>query len=478
MQNEVYIADIEVRLRSNEAGYMLGLYRRERSSGQAAAISMLTADVMRAYGRHLVLLEEAEGEEFTILYSGEETPLPKGSETTGKKTTDIDSGKAEFFRLGCRESAATNDAVCVNHLDSVGSAVHRWECLFLPLEDNEHRRMFVALCVPRERKHDFLRSILDASPQGSLVATAVRDSHNEVIDAIIIYANRRAAELAEFNSADELIGSSLSRLFGDVATSGNWDRHLTTIRSNKAQVFDFHHRGESASRWFNVSSQPVKDGVLVHFSDVSDVRRQVLELEHQKKMLIDEMEQRRGLEQELWALAHLDPLTGLANRRAFRDAARLKLAESQTAHRPCAVISLDIDHFKRINDSFGHGAGDTVLRRLADLLRAPLRPNTDMAARMGGEEFSIILPDTDLDSASAFAEKLRKRVEQTVVVVGEFEIKPTISLGVAMNRKSADLDDLLERSDRALYSAKRTGRNRVCSEVDIQEGGKSETRAA
>jgi diguanylate cyclase (GGDEF)-like protein len=196
-------------------------------------------------------------------------------------------------------------------------------------------------------------------------------------------------------------------------------------------------------------------------------------------MLMDEMEQRRGLEQELWALAHLDPLTALPNRRAFRDAAMVKLAESQTAHRPLALISLDIDHFKHVNDAYGHGAGDTVLRRLADVLKAPLRPNTDMAARTGGEEFAVILPDTDLDSAIAFAEKLRRRIEQTVVVVGEHEIRPTISLGVAMNRKSANLDELMDRSDRALYTAKRTGRNKVCTEVEVQQKpGESPNQAA
>ena len=159
-------------------------------------------------------------------------------------------------------------------------------------------------------------------------------------------------------------------------------------------------------------------------------------------------------------------------------AALLKLAESQTAHRPCAIITIDIDHFKRVNDAYGHGAGDTVLRRVADIIKAPLRPNTDIGARMGGEEFTVLLPDTDTESAIAFAEKLRRRVEQTVVVVGENEIRPTISLGVALNRKTADLDDLIDRADRALYTAKRTGRNKVATEVDVQAGAPASKNAA
>jgi diguanylate cyclase (GGDEF)-like protein len=237
-------------------------------------------------------------------------------------------------------------------------------------------------------------------------------------------------------------------------------------------------RTPTDSRWLLVNASPIKDGVLVSLSDVTELKRSLLELEHQKKMLMDEMEQRRGLEQELRALAHLDPLTLLPNRRAFRDAAMVKLAEAQTAHRPLAMISLDIDHFKNVNDACGHGAGDTVLRRVADILRAPMRPNTDMAARTGGEEFAVLLPDTDIDAAMAFAEKLRRRIEQTVVVVGEHEIRPTISLGVAMNRVTSNLDDLMERSDRALYAAKRTGRNKVCTEVDIQKPKAGGTTAA
>ena len=466
--NELFTADIEVKLRSPETSYLFQLFRTERAAGRPATIAMLNADVMRVYGPHLVVLEQISDEEFAFLYAGATVPDHHGSSIASKTTQQIAPATAELFRLGCMEANSANDAVCINHMSGPLARVHRWECLFLPMEDKQHTRMFVALCQPREFKDDFLRAIADSAPDASIVAVPVRDSYNEVIDATIILANKRAAEFSGRDDQEKLIGTSLCRLFGDIASSGGWERHLTVLRTGKAQSFEYHHRGELSSRWFRVLSTPVKDGVLASFSDVTDIKRAQLELEHQKKILMDEMEQRRGLEQELWSLAHLDPLTSLPNRRAFRDAARIKLAESQTAHRPCAVISLDIDHFKRVNDAYGHGAGDTVLRRVADILKAPLRPNTDMAARMGGEEFTIILPETDTDSAIAFAEKLRKRIEQTVVVVGEHEIRPTVSLGIAMNRKTADLDELLDRADRALYTAKRTGRNKVCTEIDLQ----------
>lgn len=470
MINEVFTADIEVKLRSGEAMFLLRLYRKERAAGREATVAMLSADVMKTYGPHLVVLEDAAHGEFAFLYAGARVPDDRGQPLAAKLTSAIDPATAEMFRLGCNEAREIGDIICINHTSGPMSLVHRWECLFLPMEDSTHKRMFVALCMPREYKDDFLRSIMDASPEGLVAATPVRDSHGEVVDATVLYANRTAMEITGHAEQKDMIGTSMLRLFGDVAAAGSWDRNLTVLRSGKAAHFEFHHRTAKDSRWLRVSSMPIKDGVMASFADITEQKRAQLELEHQKKMLMDEMEQRRGLEQELWALAHLDPLTSLPNRRAFRDAATVKLAESQTAHRPLALISLDIDHFKHVNDAYGHGAGDTVLRRVADILKAPLRPNTDMAARVGGEEFSVILPDTDMDAAIAFAEKLRKRIEQTVVVVGEHEIRPTISLGVAMNRKSANLEELMDRSDRALYIAKRTGRNKVCTEVDVQAG--------
>jgi diguanylate cyclase (GGDEF)-like protein len=473
LTNELFTADLEVRLRSSEANFLLRRFRAEIAAGRPATVAMLDRDIMRVYGPHLVVLEQMPDGEFTFLYSGAQVPDDGGKPLAAKLTGTIAADTATLFRTGCREASAANDAVCINHQTGMEARVHRWECLFLPMEDSEHQRMFVALCMPREHKSEFLRSLLDALPSATIAASPIRDAHNEIIDAAIVAANSRAVDFTGHETLAGLMATTLCHAFGDAATSTGWDRHITAMRSGKAQTFDYHHRGEHATRWFHVHSSPIREGLLISMTDITEAKRAFLELEHQKKMLMDEMEQRRGLEQELWALAHLDPLTGLPNRRAFREAALLKLAESQTGHRPCAIVTIDIDHFKRVNDAFGHGAGDTVLRRVADIIKAPLRPNTDIGARMGGEEFVVLLPDTDTEAATAFAEKLRRRVEQTVVVLGESEVRPTISLGVAMNRKSTDLDDLIDRADRALYTAKRTGRNKVATELDVQSADKT-----
>jgi diguanylate cyclase (GGDEF)-like protein len=467
--NELFTADVEMRLRSTQTVFLLRAFREARISGKPASIAMLNSDIMRAYGMHLAVIEKVQSDEFAFLYSGAEVPTGQDAALGGKNTAEIDSRSAEFYRLGCREALSADDAILINHRTHQKSRVHRWESLFLPMVDTQNNPILVVLTIPRDYKDDFQRLILDSAPDAMIAAYPVRGESGEIIDATIVAANRRAAETFGVENSDALQESSVLGAFGDTDGSGSWKRNIMALRANKAHVFEYQHRDLVSSRWFRVVSTPMREGVLICLSDITEMKRALLELEHQRKLLVDEVEQRRSLEQELWSLAHLDPLTGLANRRAFREQATLKLAESQSVHRPCAVVSFDLDHFKRINDAYGHGAGDAVLRRVSEIIKATLRPNADIAARMGGEEFSVILPETDLDAAVAFAEKLRRRIEQTMVIVNSFEIIATVSAGIAMNRVTTNLDELLDRADRALYAAKRAGRNKVVTELDIPE---------
>ena len=135
------------------------------------------------------------------------------------------------------------------------------------------------------------------------------------------------------------------------------------------------------------------------------------------------------------------------------------LALARRSQRPLGLIVLDVDHFKRVNDTYGHEAGDAVLQRLAHTLQRRLR-TSDIIARVGGEEFVALLPDTDLDGANAIAQTLiRAFADASDPLVGTI----TVSAGVACMRGGGDTDkDMLRRADAALYEAKRQGRNRVC----------------
>ncbi|MDP3227751.1 MAG: sensor domain-containing diguanylate cyclase [Acidovorax sp.] len=160
--------------------------------------------------------------------------------------------------------------------------------------------------------------------------------------------------------------------------------------------------------------------------------------------------------------ARTDALTGLLNRRGFETQMAFGLAMAQRSGRPLSLITVDVDHFKRVNDTYGHEAGDEVLRRLARTLQERLR-GSDVVARFGGEEFVVMLPDTDLAGAQAIAQALvQAMADQQDPVVGTI----TVSAGVASMRGLQDkATDILRRGDAALYQAKGQGRNRVCVEV-------------
>lgn len=159
----------------------------------------------------------------------------------------------------------------------------------------------------------------------------------------------------------------------------------------------------------------------------------------------------------LEGLAMRDPLTNAHNRRGLDDELRMAMADSLHSGQPLGLLVLDLDHFKRVNDTHGHLAGDEVLRRLADLVRANTRM-ADRFFRMGGEEFSLLLPGVTLESLREVAEKLRMAVEREISCGG----RPiTISVGAALYRAGETAAQWLARADGAMYEAKRQGRNRT-----------------
>jgi diguanylate cyclase (GGDEF)-like protein len=165
---------------------------------------------------------------------------------------------------------------------------------------------------------------------------------------------------------------------------------------------------------------------------------------------------------DLQTLAAVDPLTGLYNRRQFETLARAELGRSQRYMRPCSFLMIDIDHFKGVNDTFGHEMGDWVLKTVATIL-ASARREADVVARFGGEEFVIMLPETTPEAAATVAERIRSMVSANSMAIGDTTLNVTISAGIGEVRaSSAGIEVVLRDADRALYEAKQAGRDRVC----------------
>ncbi len=184
--------------------------------------------------------------------------------------------------------------------------------------------------------------------------------------------------------------------------------------------------------------------------DVTDVATSKLALEQANK--------------QLSRLSRTDRLTGLLNRGSWESLLNTEFARYRRYRQPCSLVMLDIDHFKRINDSHGHPAGDEVIRHTAGVIRDCLR-DADLAGRYGGEEFGLILPQTDARGAEVISERLRQAIANATVHTHGLSLGYTISLGVAsLTPEINSPQDWLQRADQALYRAKREGRNRVCTQ--------------
>lgn len=198
---------------------------------------------------------------------------------------------------------------------------------------------------------------------------------------------------------------------------------------------------------------------------INRLRRQqlalLLEERATNRRLTEEIKERQALEARLRQMACTDALTGIANRRHFFELAEQELRRARRDGTPLAICMVDVDHFKRLNDRYGHAVGDEVLRQVADGCRSVLR-ECDVLGRYGGEEFVIALPLTDLATAACVAERLRQRISTLALPQLGPETPLSVTVGVGELAKSETrLDDALLRADRALYAGKAAGRNRV-----------------
>ena len=261
------------------------------------------------------------------------------------------------------------------------------------------------------------------------------------------FVNARMAEMLGY-TGEEMVGKSLFTFMDEewrnTAMGGNSEGYLP----ERAEQHDLKFRRRDGSElWALISTNSILDeqgryaGALAMVADITD---------------------RKRMEETLRRLATQDSLTGLFNRRYFFAVAKREFQRSQRYGHPLALLLLDIDYFKRINDSYGHRAGDQVLRTVAGVLREGLR-QVDIPCRYGGEEFVMLLPETPLDTATAVALRLGATLAETPIPTEKGPVPVTVSIGVAalLNGENLTLDLLLERADQAMYGAKQAGRNRV-----------------
>jgi diguanylate cyclase (GGDEF)-like protein len=234
------------------------------------------------------------------------------------------------------------------------------------------------------------------------------------------------------------------------------------------------YREQARQAWYDAVAQSRTTQADVAMTDwtvtCKDGSRKIIQFRYRAigdhhALLYWDVTERRRLDDELRRAAETDPLTGVSDRRRFFTLAAEALVESETSGRPLSLLMVDVDHFKTINDRFGHAAGDEVLRTVARRLAEAVRLE-DTVARLGGEEFAVLLPRLDRTAAAAVAERLRMVMAGAPVVVEAAPVRVSISIGGvthggAPTAATASVDALLERADRALYAAKHAGRDRA-----------------
>jgi diguanylate cyclase (GGDEF)-like protein/PAS domain S-box-containing protein len=270
----------------------------------------------------------------------------------------------------------------------------------------------------------------------------------KTLDGIVMAWNPGAEAMFGFNSR-EMIGTPMIALYPD-------DR-----LDEERAILDRIRAGERVEHF--ETQRRHKNGSVIDVSvTISPIRDENSRIVGASKIARNITERKRT-ELELSRLATTDTLSGLANRGQFMSRATQELARTARYGAPLSVLMIDIDHFKVVNDTYGHHTGDRVIESLGRLLREALR-DIDLAGRVGGEEFAVLLPQTILIHAVEAAERLRAKVADMEVPLEQgVPLRITISIGVASHTgDGVNLDTLLNRADTALYDAKHAGRDRVC----------------
>jgi diguanylate cyclase (GGDEF)-like protein len=275
----------------------------------------------------------------------------------------------------------------------------------------------------------------------------------------VVVQDKQGTIVASNKSAETILGLTAEQMAGRNSIDPRWrsihrdgsdfpgHAHpaMMTLQTGKAyfDVIMGVHKPDRILTWITINSQPLgkvtaegAESVVTTFTDITS--------------LIES-------EEKFKTLSGTDNLTGLLNRREFSERIKIEIDRAKRNKRKNSIIMLDIDHFKKINDTHGHSTGDSVLILLSTLIRDNLR-KSDISARWGGEEFMVFLPDTSGLHGKGVAEKLRKIIQDYAFpVVG----KVTASFGVGEHLPDEEITVLLDRVDKALYQSKQTGRNRV-----------------
>lgn len=315
----------------------------------------------------------------------------------------------------------------------------------------EREQRALAASERAEQAERELRGVVDSLFDPWVLLTAVRDADGRIVDLMYADANDAACRDNHL-SRDELIGRTILSLLPEHGTSALFEQYARVVETGEPLALDdeaFTSPFDGVQRRFDNRAVRVGDGISFTWRDVTE---------------------RYALRQQLLEQADNDQLTGVANRRRLSRRMTELLGHAPRTGARLAVLYVDLDHFKDINDLHGHAAGDVVLTAVASAIRGAVREQ-DLVARLGGDEFVVLLDGVrGLDDASVVAEKVLAAVRMPMEIGGA-TVTPRASIGIALLEPGEDEDAVIARADAALYEAKDSGRDRVVADVGQLRGG-------
>jgi diguanylate cyclase (GGDEF)-like protein len=450
-------------------------------AANAAGIPELSVfDALRALpmGKNTVVLAEL-GDKLIYREAGIGVISLFGHDPKGKFVESLENPIAIAFRVPYRRALSTGQPVFVLQ-HQVGTGIS--ERLILPVR-SEGQRLLLCYARARGDATEVLRAVFNASTDAITVMVAERDASGTIVDFRLIAANSEAARRRR-TEPDSLLGISFLETFPTEKASGTFERMVRAIETGEPDVFDVRMfslghtverelrlapRGDelacttidlSAKRAIEHQRNELFKANMMLEARALDLKSSYDSLERKTRELSEEAARNRDLEAELVRFAHLDGLTNIANRSYFEQRLDEALQNAKRNKRQAALCLIDIDHFKDINDSLGHSAGDLVLKEVADRISGTLR-RSDVVGRMGGDEFAVLLTDAaDVKDIETAVQRMEELVTRPFSVKRQ-DTPIRLSAGVAVyptDGKTAG--ELIGGADVALYAAKRAGRGR------------------
>jgi diguanylate cyclase (GGDEF)-like protein/PAS domain S-box-containing protein len=297
----------------------------------------------------------------------------------------------------------------------------------------------VALELALREERDTLRAACESATDALFICEALRAADGEIEDFIFTQLHGKVEELISI-PREKLLGGRLCELFTTPRQQGLFEKYKSVVATGEPLSQEFPVDEENVmTSWMRVQVVKLRDGIAITASNITE---------------------RKRIEAQIIHIAHHDHLTGLPNRSLLQDRLDQAIERTKRNGGKVAVLTIDLDGFKAINDTHGHAIGDGVLVTVGVRLRSSVRA-TDTVIRLGGDEFVVVMPEIRDDSVLACAQKVLRSLQESMEVEGHM-LRITCSVGVAVYPDTAvNTDELLTRSDAAMYSAKRRGKNQI-----------------